>query len=541
MKRHHLSSHLLFLLVTCTWMPACKTRNFGDASRVGQASLDKNADSAKSNVTNGQKTSLQKYSIGTYNIENLWDGDVTNTPSNYPDLSQEYSNWFSDRIFEKRAKNAARAIEMAGSPDVFALQEIELGGKADGNIAMELLKGEIAKLGYTQFLVGPQSGEKAVMTTAVVAKGSVTLEELPSLKFLGTGNRGSRDPQVVKVTFGTTGKSARLYNSHWISKKGDKTGTSDGPRQAIAKLIRDDIDAARAIEPALDVIVMGDFNSNYNENVINDKVPSGLVEFLGSTGDLKAMLTAPSRKLYNLWFDIPLAERGSLTFAERWESFDHILVSDSLFDKNAVQVVPHSFRVIGRFKGTSRDLINADGNPLSWQVKEFPNQFVEGKGKGKSRFVHMGEGFSDHLPVVADFTVVDTSDISHKIHVGEPSATDLAPPDAPLVHAENCALKETTHDALLVDFTLPNHFKSCFAIRSASLPIEMQGRVPTVKIAGKSLALMVFAAQGVNKDYRLKVLGHAQGRTLKSVRGRLGWWDGWPAIFAAKPQDIVIE
>ena len=93
----------------------------------------------------------------------------------------------------------------------------------------------------------------------------------------------------------------------------------------------------------------------------------------------------PGRPLYNLWFELPAARRGSDTYRGEWGTLMHLIISRGLYDQNGVQYVDNSFAV-GRFAGLNAD---ADGLPLRWTF--------DGPAGG---------GFSDHFPVSARFTTV---------------------------------------------------------------------------------------------------------------------------------------
>ncbi|MDB6126374.1 MAG: Endonuclease/exonuclease/phosphatase, partial [Verrucomicrobia bacterium] len=111
--------------------------------------------------------------------------------------------------------------------------------------------------------------------------------------------------------------------------------------------------------------------------------------------------------LYNLWYELPAAQRGSDTYQGEWGTLMQLIVSRGLFDFRGVQYVDGSFAV-AKFKGLNMD---AEGAPLRWDFA------------GPA-----GSGFSDHFPVVARFTTVadGAADRYLPVKVKAPDASETA-------------------------------------------------------------------------------------------------------------------
>ncbi|MDA8404276.1 MAG: hypothetical protein M0Z56_08805, partial [Desulfobacteraceae bacterium] len=92
------------------------------------------------------------------------------------------------------------------------------------------------------------------------------------------------------------------------------------------------------------------------------------------------------RYLYNLWMEVPEDKRWSVIFGGRKNTPDSILISAGLYDAEGVNYVDNSFHVF------APDYLFKDNRIYRWQRG--------GRGRGR----HLGKGFSDHLPVVAEFT-----------------------------------------------------------------------------------------------------------------------------------------
>ena len=174
-----------------------------------------------------------------------------------------------------------------------------------------------------------------------------------------------------------------LFANHW--KSGASDPETEPVRIANARTLRTRVDEILAADANADIIIGGDLNSQYNQRQRYPRMKeTGINDVLGSQGNELAV-RQPGRPLYNLWFELPAARRGSDTYRGEWGTLMHLIISRGLYDQNGVQYVDNSFAV-GRFAGLNAD---ADGLPLRWTF--------DGPAGG---------GFSDHFPVSARFTTV---------------------------------------------------------------------------------------------------------------------------------------
>lgn len=464
--------------------------------------------------------------IGTYNVENLWDSNDLNTSSTYDDYSGTSSNWIKDNMVRVKAERIADAIRLAGNPDILGLQEIE--SAENKSESLEALKPFLVKAGYQYFALGQQEEDNPVaVTTAVVSKFPII--ENDNINF--SGDDSARDPQVV--TIDVAGSPVRVYVNHWKSKRGSDSAATEAPRIAVAKIIHDDIQAVRAKNPSLDCVVIGDFNSNYNETQRYEIAKSGIVEGLLSTGDERMMIGATSDRLYNLWFDLQPERRGSYSYSDELNTIDSILISDSLYDKAGLQYIPKSFKVIGHEEGSeaARKLMNADGSPLRWQVAR------EGT-REKPYTRHTGIGYSDHLPLVAEFKVINGHGTADKIELENPSTTEFGTSASRQLIAPACDRQQAV-DLRQLDISNEDSFGACVRYADGQLLIRRDGLFGVkVDLGGYELGLSMTYGYGTNKDFLRNELQNAVGKNLNYVVGRIGYRDGKLTVFANDPNDI---
>jgi len=197
---------------------------------------------------------------------------------------------------------------------------------------------------------------------------------------------------ILKVELSISGNPLILYVNHWKSKAGPES-----KRLRYARALAVDI-SKLACEA--DFILIGDFNSDYNEyetfkNVrrLNDTHGITGINHIINTINGSQMLgesfltkQIDCRYVYNLWLEVPEYRRWSVNFFGRKNSPDSIIVPKSLYDAAGISYMDNSF---DKF---DPDYLFDNNKVFRWQRAS--------RGKGR----HLGKGYSDHLPVFAEFT-----------------------------------------------------------------------------------------------------------------------------------------
>ncbi len=209
-------------------------------------------------------------------------------------------------------------------------------------------------------------------------------------------------PAMEEVQIEVEGYPLYLFNLDW---PGDPTELA-GERLRIeaARKLRDRLDEILAVNPNADMIVAGDFNCFYDQRLRYSWRRTALYDTLHVCSD-PLLLRHSSTYLYNLWNDVPLAQRGSEMFHETWATFMQMLLSRGLYDFRGIQYIDGSFGV-GAF-----DRLNTlpDGRPFPWS------------------FWGIGQGYSDHFPLYARFKTVRNNRTDQFIQLA-PKNGELAVP-----------------------------------------------------------------------------------------------------------------
>lgn len=210
---------------------------------------------------------------------------------------------------------------------------------------------------------------------------------------------------ILEATLDVHGHPLHVFVNHW--KSGASNPDTEPLRIGNARVLRARLDALLREDPRADIVIGGDFNSQYNQKARYPQMRvTAMDDILRSQGDELALREGRA-DLYNLWFELPPEQRGSDVWRQAWGTLMHILITPGLHDYRGIQYVDNSFAV-GRFPGLNAD--PATGRPLRWY-------FADGGG-----------GFSDHFPVSARFRVVGQTEAPAEwMPLENPSRTAVGP------------------------------------------------------------------------------------------------------------------
>ncbi|MDL1967892.1 MAG: helix-hairpin-helix domain-containing protein [Deltaproteobacteria bacterium] len=321
-------------------------------------------------------TEAKTFKVASYNVENLFDLTINGTEYQHYIPNTGYG-WTKD-VANIKYTNIARVIKDIGA-DVVALQEVE------SKKALILLHDRLKDFGvdYPYF---------EIADSKVTSVKCAVLSMFPIVKKEEVKIDNELARNILKVTLNIDGDRLILFINHWKSKRGPES-----MRIAYAKALRKGIDKLTA---DADFILIGDFNSNYNEyttfrnssKLNNTNGISGINHILKTIKDSKLVnekiLTKQAAKeyLYNLWLEVSKTRRWSYNFFGKKDSPDNIIVSKGLYDNKGISYSDNSFNKFQPdylFKGKA---------VYRWQ------KAASGMGR------HIGKGYSDHLPIFAYFS-----------------------------------------------------------------------------------------------------------------------------------------
>lgn len=308
--------------------------------------------------------------IASYNVENLF--DMVYNGTEYKEYVPNQHNWTRVNL-KKKLLNISDVICDINA-DIIGLEEVE------NEHALKLLQKTLQSVGCFYKYSAITHKKKSAIQVALLSKIPIqNSHEIVVNRKLGHRN-------ILEVKFMIDGKALFIYVNHWNSKH-----AAESRRMVSARALKNRLST---LPKESDYLLLGDFNSDYNEyqhmepkhndthgeTGINNILKTTIGDRLVKENDMK------SKKFqhYNLWLELPTFQRWSYNFFGKKQGLDNILLPPSLFDGKGVDYVNDSFKV---FKPAY--LFHKKGYINRWQYKY-----------GR----HLGKGYSDHLPIMATFS-----------------------------------------------------------------------------------------------------------------------------------------
>lgn len=192
---------------------------------------------------------------------------------------------------------------------------------------------------------------------------------------LGRGERPTRG--ILNVEFERTSERFNVMVSHWPSRSGGEK-RSRWKRERAAAVQRRVLDSILAVDPARDVVMLGDFNDSPLDRAVREGLGAGPV--------------GPVRKgrppVWNLGWSIAEVDTvGTYLYRRDWDVLDQIIVAGGLADDRALGLLDEEMTVFA-------PPFLRDDHPS--QPERPPRRtYVR-------RTLYIG-GTSDHFPVYARF------------------------------------------------------------------------------------------------------------------------------------------
>lgn len=313
----------------------------------------------------------KEFSLASYNVENLFDLNYDKTE--YKEYHPNRSSKWNKQTFEIKLNNITKVLKDLDA-DIIALQEIE------NKKLLKLLQKKLPKYKYISFAKYRNSS----IGVGFLSKIKILDEKTINVKFSKKTFR-----PILETTFLFENIEFKVFNNHWPSKR--------APESYRVKFAKKLFDRLEQLPKDYDYILVGDFNSNYNEyetifyekRLNNTNSVTGINHVLNSFVNNQLITITDMQKTnktihYNPWLEKSIDERFSSKFRGRNITADNILLPISLFDSKKISYVRDSFKV---FKPK---YLYKNKKILRWQMKNR---------------VHTGRGYSDHLPIVANFTI----------------------------------------------------------------------------------------------------------------------------------------
>jgi len=316
-----------------------------------------------------------------WNMQALFDGEENG--SEYGEY-RESSNWTKEKYTARLTAISQAILKMtgedsstkSGAPDLIGLVEIENAG-----VLEDLTAGGLSNQGYcwTAFATLPGSP----LGIGFISRYPILEARAHSI----TVGKNTAPRPVLEARIELREEALVFLLCHWKSKLGGDKAT-EALRRASARVVQRRLRELAESEAETSVIVMGDLNENHDEFCRR----SYLCALLPDDPDAAALAhkaadylvlsrEKPPRAssfpegtpaLYSPWDDELTG--GSYLFRDQWETIDHILLSEKLFDSSGWEF--YGCRVLNHPPFVTAAGIPDSYNPVS------------------------GRGLSDHLPLL---------------------------------------------------------------------------------------------------------------------------------------------
>jgi len=272
--------------------------------------------------------------VMSWNVENLFD-DVRDG-TEYREFDPGRGKWTSE-AFLQRVKALSEVVRKAapGGPDVLLLQEVE-----NGNALQVLLDQGTRGMGYAWRALVPKKG----LAANVAIASRVPIARIRT-HAVGAWKNGAAMRDIMEAQLEVSGHLLYLFNNHWKSKTEGGKATEPSRMESASVLARR-IREILAQDPAADIVAGGDMNESIDEYTrVGHRYPTALMPAEAGSREPPAtpgiVLSIQARPfasstvgcvLFDPWFEMDPAMRGSSAWQGDWLTVDHLLLSSGLFD-----------------------------------------------------------------------------------------------------------------------------------------------------------------------------------------------------------------
>lgn len=320
-------------------------------------------------TASAQEKKYEVYSVGFYNLENLFDTIHDPGKNDYEFLPDGTNKWGTLK-YTNKLKNMATVLNEMGT-DVLPVGMAAVGVSEIENsrVLADLVNHEVlAPRGWDFIHIeGPdrRGVDCALLYNPKLFK-PVAAELAPYTTEDNDTTYKTRGFLIVSGDMG--GENVHIIVNHWPSRYAKSPA-----RERAGVLVCQLKDSIMNARPDTKVLIMGDMN--------DDPDNKSMKTCLGAVRE-KEDVKAPS-DLYNPWWNILRKKgHGTLKYKGKWNLFDQIVISGNLLGKDRSTLKLYKTEIFSR-------------NYMFQQ---------EGRYKGNTLRTHAGgvwlNGYSDHLPVI---------------------------------------------------------------------------------------------------------------------------------------------
>ena len=311
-----------------------------------------------------------------YNVENLFDTFDEPGKNDNDFLPDGAMHWTQGRYYNK-LNNIAKVITSAGewdTPALVGLCEVE-----NEKVIKDLTQNSpLRKMNY-RYIITNSPDTRGINVALMYQREKFKYLEHKNytIRFPYNARKHTRD--ILHVTGQISMRDTLdVFVCHFPSRRGGEI-ESEKDRIYVASVLKSKSDSLIQIRRNACIVIMGDFNDEPSNKSI-----SQILKAQPISKDIS------NQNLYNLFSSFEKRKNtGSYKYQGQWNMLDQIIVSGNLIvGDQSIKVLPHTASIF------YRDFMLTDDKTYGGKR---PKKTYHG-------FKHEG-GYSDHFPVVVDFTV----------------------------------------------------------------------------------------------------------------------------------------
>lgn len=318
-------------------------------------------------VTFAQGKKFAVYSVGFYNLENLFDTQHDQGKNDFEYLPNGSMNWTEEKYNSKLANMSQVISDMSTDMLPMGLSIIGVSEVENDHVLTDLIHQKALASRNLQF-VHIEGPDRRGIDCGLIYNPRFFQVESQRLVQYASADTAFKTRGFLVVRGKLAGDDLSVIVNHWPSR-------FSGPpfREAAGRQVRAVKDSLMNINPQMKVIIMGDMN--------DDPDDASMKTELGALREQKEV-TSPS-DLFNPWWNTLRSKGiGTLQYRGNWNLFDQIVINGNLL-------------------GTDRSTLKFLKNEVF--RRDYMMQ-TEGAYKGYPKRTSAGgvwlNGYSDHLPTI---------------------------------------------------------------------------------------------------------------------------------------------
>lgn len=326
------------------------------------------------------------FTVASYNVENLF--DLQKNGTEYKEFIPFSHNW-NLNTYHTKLENISNVLKELNA-DILVLTEVE-----NINTLKALKKEMLLRLCNYKYYAIANDPKGSATHVSILSKYPITFSN--SIPPTTTKKRYLRN--MLEADIKIKNHTLKIFALHWPSKVHPESSRIEACQPLIKRL--------KELPDSTEYLIAGDLNSNYNEAetfyTSNHDNTNGITAINHILSTAKSEPNNPlcyyhpaknsdnpdKKYHFDPWIDTPTDKRFSYIYQGSQNTLDHILISESLFDSFGISYINNSFNVF-----TWNNKLLKNGIPFRWELIRSKN--------GK---LHKGEGYSDHLPIIATFSL----------------------------------------------------------------------------------------------------------------------------------------